>query len=153
MSAAPRQRSHDAMVKAINQARPSERYERDFAGLARFESHSGSRRNIQATSKSSAPIEGESAVALSKMIMTANLDRSITGICYCKGNCRSILVEDNLARRWEYLSRYHIRLLINWIVNADEFDSVGECCFHLHVVDHLRNALHHLIPGQEFAAF
>ena len=108
MSAAPRQRSHDAMVKAINQARPSERYERDFAGLARFESHSGSRRNVQATSKSSLPIEGESAVALSKMIMTANLDRSVAGVRDFKRDRHAILVQDNLATCWKNLARYHL---------------------------------------------
>src|SRR5262249_35589117 len=43
--------------------------------------------------------------------------------------------------------------LSNWIVKTNEFGSVGERCFYLHLVDHLRDTFHNLIAGQDLAAF
>src|SRR5262245_32286516 len=43
--------------------------------------------------------------------------------------------------------------LANWIVNANEFGAIRERCFHLHLVDHFRDAFHDLIAGQDLAAF
>src|SRR5262245_13902060 len=41
----------------------------------------------------------------------------------------------------------------NWIVNANEFGAIRERCFHLHLMDHFRDAFHDLIAGQDLAAF
>ena len=41
----------------------------------------------------------------------------------------------------------------NWIVNANELGAIGECCFHLHLVEHFGDAFHDLIAGQYLAAF
>src|SRR5215470_10418216 len=40
----------------------------------------------------------------------------------------------------------------NWSMNGDEFGAVGECRFHLHRVDHLRDAFHDLLAVQDLAA-
>src|SRR5712691_9843237 len=45
-----------------------------------------------------------------------------------------------------------IELLANWIVNANEFSSIRECRFHLHLRDHFSDAFHDLIAGQDLAA-
>src|SRR5262244_433576 len=42
--------------------------------------------------------------------------------------------------------------LANWIVNAYEFAVVGKRCFHLHLAEHFRDAVHDLIARQDFAA-
>src|SRR5262249_28899962 len=41
--------------------------------------------------------------------------------------------------------------LADWIVNTDEFGSIGERCFDLHLVDHFRDAFHDLIAAQNLA--
>ena len=41
----------------------------------------------------------------------------------------------------------------NWVVNAHEFCSIGERCFHLHFGNHLGDAFHHLVTAQHLAAF
>src|SRR5262245_4470273 len=100
--------SHDRLVEAINQARASIGYQQNFTGLARFEAHRRSRRNVQAIPKSSLSIKGESRVGLSEMIMTADLDRPVASVRNAKRDGRSILVQDNLARCWNNLARYHV---------------------------------------------
>src|SRR6266436_518527 len=44
-------------------------------------------------------------------------------------------------------------LLANWIVKANELGAIGERYFHLHLMDHFRDAFHDLIAGQDLAAF
>src|SRR6201984_3094553 len=43
--------------------------------------------------------------------------------------------------------------LRNWVVNAYEFCSIGERCFHLHLGNHLGDAFHHQVTAQHLAAF
>src|SRR5258708_31898795 len=137
--------------------------QRNFTGLARLEGQGRSRRNVQATPKSSLSIKGESRVGLSEMIMTADLDWSVACVRDSKRDGRSILVQDNLAGCRKNLARYHVSpqskplrritgSLANWIVNADELGAIGERCFHLHLVDHFGDAFHDLIAGQDLAA-
>src|SRR6201997_1908576 len=86
--------------------------------------------------------------------MTADLDRSVPSVCDLKGDRRSVLVQDNVARCCENLARYHVSLTSsNWVVNAHEFRSIGESCFHLHLGNHLGDAFHHLVTAQHLAAF
>src|SRR5262249_31910233 len=41
----------------------------------------------------------------------------------------------------------------DWIVNGNELGAVDERCLHFHLVDHFRDALHHLIAAENLAAF
>src|SRR4029077_2905473 len=41
----------------------------------------------------------------------------------------------------------------NWVVNAYEFCSIRESCFHLHLGNHLGDAFHHQVTAQHLAAF
>src|SRR5260221_12170865 len=85
-----RQCSHDRRVEAINHARAPIGDQPNFTGLARLEAHSRSRRNVQATPKSSLSIKGESRVGLSELIMTADLDWSVACVRDSKRDGRSI---------------------------------------------------------------
>src|SRR6266436_1415804 len=114
-----RQRSHHRLVEAINQARTLIRDQRNFARLARLETHSRSRGNVQAIPKSSLPIKRQSRVGLSEMIMTANLDRPVTRVGDRQRDGNSILVQGDLARCWKDFARYHNGSLANWIVDRD----------------------------------
>src|ERR1700756_3376813 len=86
--------------------------------------------------------------------MTADLDRSVASVCDLKGDRRSVLVQDNVARCCENLARYHLsHASTNWVVNAHEFRSIGKSCFHLHLGNYLGAAFHHLVTAQHLAAF
>jgi hypothetical protein len=41
----------------------------------------------------------------------------------------------------------------NWIVNCHEFRAIGKSCLYLQLTDHFGDPLHHLISGQDLAAF
>src|ERR1700741_4806843 len=86
--------------------------------------------------------------------MTADLDRSVASVCDLKGDRRSVLVQNDVATCCKNLARYHVSpASANWIVNAHEFGSIGESCFHLHLGNHLGDAFHHLLTAQHLAAF
>src|SRR5262245_13902058 len=104
-----RQCSHDRPVEAINHARAPVGDQPNFTGLAWLEAHSRSRWNVQAIPKSNPSIKGESRVGLGEMIMTADLDRSVAGVCDAKRDGLSILVQGNLARCRNNLARYHVQ--------------------------------------------
>ena len=104
---APRQCAHDRLVEAVNQATAGERDQPNFTGQTGLETHSRSSRNVQAMSKSSLPVEGESRVAFSKMIVAADLDRSVACIGNRKRNICPILVQNDLAGSWKNLAGYH----------------------------------------------
>src|SRR5262245_54851830 len=114
------------------------------------------------------------------MIMAADLNRPVACVGDWKRDGGSVLVQDDLARCWKNLARYHICLrylaktasgetsatvnarqteieriigsLANWIVNGNELGAVGKRRFHLHLADHFADAFHDLIAGQHFAA-
>src|SRR5260370_28105244 len=81
--------------------------------MARFEAHGGSRRNVQAIPKCYFSIKGESGVAFSEMVMTADLDRSVASVCDFESDGSSVLVQDNVAGCCEDLARYHNHVLLN----------------------------------------
>src|SRR5580704_16568781 len=104
----PGQRAHDLLVETINQARSPIGDERHFTGLTRLELDSRSSRNVEATAKSCPPIERESHVRLGKMIMAADLDRSVACVGDSERHGRSALVQDNLADGWKNFARNHV---------------------------------------------
>ena len=102
------QRAHDCLVETINQARSLIGNQRHVTGLPRLEADGRSRRNVQAATKSSPPIERESRICLGKMIMTADLDRSVACVCNSERYGRSALVQDNLANSWKHFAGNHV---------------------------------------------
>src|SRR5215510_1952227 len=103
-----RQCSHDGLVEPIKQARALVGDQANFAGEARLEAHSCSRRNVQAIPKRSLSIKSEGRVGLSEMIMAADLNRSVACVGDTERYGRPILVQDDLASRRKNLARYHL---------------------------------------------
>src|SRR5262245_18749911 len=103
----PRQCAHDRLVEAVNQATAGVRDQPNFTGQTGLETHSRSSRNVQTISKSSLPIEGESRVAFSKMIVAADLDRPVACVGNRKRNICPIHVQNDLAGCWKNLAGYH----------------------------------------------
>src|SRR4029077_16351556 len=113
--------------------------QRNFTSLARLKAHSCSGRNIQAVSERSLAVELKPAIGLREMVMTADLDRSVSCVGNGKRNRRPILVENDLARCWKNFARYHFSPLLslaNWIVNTHQFGAIGKCRFHVNLGDH-----------------
>src|SRR5215510_6080371 len=104
-------RSHHHLVEAINDARTTIWDQRNFTGLSWLEPHGCSRWNIQAIAKGSFSVESERCVRLGKMVVTADLDRSVAGVRDFERNCRSVLVQDDVSGCWKNLARYHPLLL------------------------------------------
>src|SRR5215469_1046759 len=102
-----RQRSHHRLVEAISQACAAVRDKRNFTGLSRLEPHRRSRWNVQPTTKGGFSVESKSCVRLGKMVVTADLDRSVACVRDFERNCRSVLVQNDLARCWKNLAGYH----------------------------------------------
>src|SRR6516162_3737187 len=86
------QSPHHRLVETIHQARARVGDQRNFARLARFEAHSRSGRNVQAIPTSSLSIKGQSGIRFGEMIVTADLDRSVAGVCHSERDGRPILV-------------------------------------------------------------
>src|SRR5499425_1194461 len=88
------------------------------------------------------------------MVMTPDLDRPVAGVSDFKLDGGFVLVQDDLARCWKNLARYHVSHTSgNWVMNAHEFGAIGKSRFHLHLGNHLWDAFHHLVTAQNFAAF
>src|ERR1700758_1846997 len=86
--------------------------------------------------------------------MAANLYRPVASVCDLNNDGSSVLVQNDVAGSCENLARYHVSpASANWVVNAHEFRSIGESCFHLHLGNHLGDAFHHLLTAQHLAAF
>src|SRR5580704_17943560 len=86
--------------------------------------------------------------------MAANLYRPVAGVSDLNNDGSSVPVQHNLASCCKSLARYHVSpASVNWVVNAYEFCSIGERCFHLHLRNHLGDAFHHLVAAQHLAAF
>src|SRR5262249_51257396 len=100
--------THNRLVKPIDQARAPVGNQENFTGLARLKAHSRSRRYVHAIPDRSLSVEGESGVGFSEMIMAADLDRSVARVRDAERYGGSILVQDNLARCWNNLARYHV---------------------------------------------
>src|SRR5579864_3245687 len=85
--------------------------------------------------------------------MAANLYRPVASVCDLNNDGSSVLVQNDVATCCKNLARYHDSLASpNWVVNAHEFRSIRESCFHLHLGNHLGDAFHHLVTAQDLAA-
>src|ERR1700751_5258117 len=86
--------------------------------------------------------------------MAPNLYRPVASVCYRNNDGSSVPVQNDVASCCKNLARYHVSpASANWIVNAHEFGSIGESCFHLHLGNHLSDAFQHLLTAQHLAAF
>src|SRR5262245_19276745 len=105
-----RQCAHDRLVEAMNQALALIGDQRYFTRQARLEAHGRSRRNVETIPEGSPSIEGESRIGLGEMIMAADLNRPVARVGDDESDGGSVLVQDDLARCWKNLARYHVCL-------------------------------------------
>src|SRR5215831_5325729 len=103
------QRTHDRLVKTVNQTSTPERDHADLTTLAGFEPHRGSRGNVQPASAGSLSVKAQSDVGFREVIMTPDLDRPVACIDDTKGNCSRVCIADDLARCRENLAWNHVR--------------------------------------------
>jgi hypothetical protein len=103
-----RQCSHNRPIETINQAGAAVWDEPNCTGLAWLEADGRSRWNVQPAPESRFSIKGESRVGLGKMIMTTDLNRSVSCIRDSERDRCSIAVQSNFAGFWENFARYHV---------------------------------------------
>ena len=94
------------------------------------------------------------------MIVTADLDWSVACVGDFNSDGRAFLVQDTTPPAAGKISPgiilcppFPCGSSANRVVKANEFRTIRERCFHLHFMDHFRDAFHHLIAVQNFAAF
>ena len=102
------QRAHDSLIKAIDQARASIGDQPNIPRLAWLEPDSSSCRDIQTKTEGGVSIKNERGVSLRKMIVAANLDWSVAGICNFEGNCCAVVIKDDLTCRRKNLAGDHL---------------------------------------------
>src|SRR5215831_20225394 len=75
-----RQRAHYFLVESVDQPRADVRYQRYRARLSWFESHCCACRYVEATPKRSLSIKRQGAICFCKVIVAADLYRSIARV-------------------------------------------------------------------------
>src|SRR5215468_2122128 len=104
------QRTHDRLMKTVNQTCALVGDNADLTTLAGLEPHSGSRGDVQAASAGKLSVKAQSHVGFREVIMTPDLDRPVACIDDTKGNCGRVRIAGDLARCGKNLARYHVRL-------------------------------------------
>src|SRR5215470_13684514 len=103
------QRTHDRLMKTVNQTCALVGDHADLTTLAGLEPHRGSRGDVQAASAGSLSVEGQGCVGFREVIMTPDLDRPVACIDHTKVNrCRAPIADD-LGSCGKNLARYHVR--------------------------------------------
>src|SRR5262245_9304939 len=102
-----RQCAHHLLVEPEPDPRSAVRHEPHLAGLARLETHSRSRGDVEAISGGCVSIERQRGIRLSEMKVTANLNRSVAGVCYPEHDGRPVRIQENLAGSRKEFPRYH----------------------------------------------
>src|SRR6056297_419072 len=69
--------AHYLLPEPVDLAIADHRYQRYFAGLARFEAHGRTGRDVEAHAARLLALEGEAGIGLVEMVMRADLDRAI----------------------------------------------------------------------------
>src|SRR5262245_14986417 len=102
------QRTHHLLVEPEHVPLAAVSHGSHLAGLARLEPHSRSRRNVETISGGRVTIERQRGVCFSEVKVTANLNRSISGIRDREDDGRSVLIQENLAGSRKGLPGYHV---------------------------------------------
>src|SRR5215469_6757563 len=102
-----RQLTHYCLVESVDQHRDGIGHQRYRARLSWLESHCRACRYIEAIPKRSLSIKGQGAICFCKMIVTADLYRSIARVRNSQRNCLAATIQNDLSRRMKNLSRNH----------------------------------------------
>src|SRR6516165_3404076 len=99
------QRTHDRLLKTVNESCALVGDHADLTTLAGLEPHRGSRGDVQAASAGSLSVKAQSDVGFCEVIMAPDLDRPVARIDDTKGNGNRVRIADNLARSGKNLAR------------------------------------------------
>ena len=85
--------------------------------------------------------------------MRADLDGPVAGVGDAEGDRRAAFVHHDIAcGRDDFARRQRFGCATDGLVHSDELCAVRKCGFHLNVVDHVGDAVHHLISGDDMRA-
>ena len=134
-------------------ARAGELHQFDLFLLARLEAHGGPGGDIQPHAAALVAIEMQRVVHFEEMIVAADLNGAVAR---CAGRPRVRVRAagvglDRLASSRKYSPGFIASSSLNRVVYGDQLGAVRERRFHLHLVDHFRDALHDVGAGQDWA--
>src|SRR3989442_13119612 len=158
MSSCASELSHPVLPESVDRALAGERNERDLARLPRFKAHRGAGSDIEPHAARLFAIEFQRRIGLEEMIMRADLDRPVAGIGDRQHYRLAASVELDLAVLDEHFTRDHAAVSVTLslsgkggeggssyrLVHRHQLGSIRERRLDLDVVDHFRNAVHHL---------
>src|SRR6478736_3658155 len=140
------QRSHHVGAKTVNVAFSEEGDERDLSGGSRLETDCRSGGNVQPHAARLVAIEGKRWVCFEKMIMDSHLNGTVPMIGHRQGQALRALVERDFTLKRQHLPGFvSCRCSTDRMMHGDEFRTVRKGCLDLDVMDHLRDAFHHLV--------
>ncbi len=146
------QRSVHLAVVPVHGAAAAECHQRHFLFFARLKADRGAGCNIQAHAVSRCAVEIERGVHFEEMIVAAHLHRAVAGVAHHHPRRGPAGVQFDVAVAENVFSRMHSQLLLNRIVNRDQLGAVRKRRFHLHFMDHLRHAVHHVLAREDGGA-
>lgn len=128
---------------------PGELDQPDSAAVAWFKPRSRAGGNVQAPPVGCLAIELEGPVCLGEMIVGAHLDGTVAGVQYDDVDRVPSGVHHYRFRPEDVFSWDQLLPLADGIVDGDQLGAVRESGFDLHVVDHLRDAFHDVLAGEQ----
>ena len=109
--------------------------------------------DVEAKALRACAVELQRRIGLEEMVVRADLDRPVAGIGDFERDRVAALVHDDVAGRGERLAGdERVVGAADRLMHGDELGAVGERRLDLDVVDHRRDAVHHLIGGDDMRA-
>ena len=157
-SAASRCSSRDPSTRPLMPCDVAPATERDqvhFPAFAGLEAECRAGGDVEPAAIGAGAIEQQEPVHLEEVGVGSDLDRAVAGVVDAKADAGPPLVQLDRFGSQKVFAGNHQPLVrvesANRVVNGDELGAVGEGAFDLDFVDHLRDALHHIVAGQHRA--
>ena len=154
----PVERAPDGAAQTRDHPGADERDEVDVHRDARFEPHGGTGRDVEAATVCLLAIEHERRVGFGEVVVRTDLDGPVAAVLDAQGvhgpsriDLDRLVGPDDLAGD-QRLPDVHCVAGADRIVQGDELGSVGEGRFDLHLGQHLRDTLHHVVARQHVSA-
>ena len=140
-------------AQPVHLARPAQRNQRDMLGDTGFEPHRGACRNVEPVAVGGGAVEVQRRVGLRQMHMAADLHRPVAGVDESMAQPRRARVDGDVAFAVDNLAGDQTpRPSRDRVVDGDELGAVRERGLDLDVVEHLGDALHDVVAGENLAA-
>src|SRR6516225_4496122 len=144
--------SHHVLPEPVDRALAGERNERDLARLPGFEAHRGAGGDIEPHAARLLAVEFQRRIGLEEMIMRADLDRPIAGIGDRQAQRLAAGVDLDLVVFDEHLTGDHGVPSSYRLMHRYQLRSIRKRRLDLDVVDHFRDAVHHLAAREHVRA-